>query len=68
MMKIDVNELLKLNPEIDLSKIEQLEKSFNDLKSQGLSGRGYRLALPFSGKRVRVVDTPKTYITRLRNS
>jgi len=45
-------EFLKLNPQIDGDMLATSRELLLKLRSNGLRGRGYRLAIPFSGRHI----------------
>lgn len=50
-----IRDIVKDNPQVDLKKVLQGHVLIEKLRSTGRR-RGYRLALPMSGKRVYVLD------------
>ena len=67
--KIELEEIAKSNPQIDLSKLREGIELSEKLRNIGLSARGYELASPIARKRAEVVDPAEDPQTvHLRNS
>ncbi len=69
--RIDIEEILRLNPHIDQKQLEEAIELRQKLRERGVRGAKYRLAPPFSGRRVSVrgvegEDDPRTIHLRSR--
>jgi hypothetical protein len=66
--KIGLSRILKRNPTIDLQALKRSREMLRELRSRGVGGHGYELALPFASRRVsteRDVDQdPRTFQLR----
>jgi len=56
--QIDLNEIAKTNPNIDLKKLEEWKKLRGELLRTG-SKKSSRQGFPFQGRRARIVDDGK---------
>lgn len=54
---VDIEEVLRNNPDIDPQELQTSMEMLEGLKGRGVTGRTYDLVPPFSGKRVQVMDT-----------
>ncbi len=54
--RIDLAEIVKKNPHIDPKQLRESMELLEELRSRGVSERGYQLVPPFSGRRVQVID------------
>lgn len=54
--KIEIEEIVAKNPQIDAEELEASREIVEQFRRSGIRRAGYRLALPFSGRRVRIVD------------
>jgi hypothetical protein len=52
--EVDLEELLASNPHVDPDELEKAREMLRKLRRSGVRGPGYRLAPPFSGRRVSV--------------
>jgi len=55
--KITLEEIIKRNPNIDEQMLKKSMDLSDELRSHGVSGRGYSLASPFARKKAQAVDT-----------
>jgi hypothetical protein len=53
---LNLDEILKNNPQVDPEQLDQSVELFEELRNQGVSRRAYELVPPFAGRRVRVAD------------
>jgi hypothetical protein len=56
--KIELAEIIEKNPQVDPKQLRESMELLEELRSRGVSGRGYQLVPPFSGKRVQTVENP----------
>lgn len=67
--KIELDEIAKTNPQIDLAKLREGIELNEKLKTIGLPARGYEIAPPFARKRAEVVEPSEDLqMVNLRNS
>jgi hypothetical protein len=67
--QLDIEELLKMNPQISPEALKESMAQLCELRKQGLRRRGYRLAPPGGGPRPSVIEDPgEIKIARLRSS
>ena len=56
LRKVNIKDILKNNPQIEIEKLREIEKMYKALDRSGLKKREYRLATPITQKRVCVDD------------
>jgi len=56
--KIELAEIIEKNPQVDAKQLRESMELLEELRSRGVSGRGYQLVPPFSGRRVQTIDNP----------
>jgi len=56
--KIELAEIIQKNPQVDPEQLRESMELLEELRSRGVSERGYQLVPPFSGKRVQTADSP----------
>jgi hypothetical protein len=56
--KIELAEIIEKNPQVDSKQLRESMELLEELRSRGVSGRGYQLVPPFSGRRVQTMDSP----------
>lgn len=67
--KVELSEIIEKNPHVDPKQLHRSMELLEELREQGVTGRGYELVPPYGGVRVRVVDSssedPRTiHLTR----
>jgi len=56
MERVDVETILKQNPQIDREQLEEALAALRELEKLGIRRKGYSLVPPFSGPRLRIAD------------
>jgi hypothetical protein len=51
-----IKKLAKKNPRVDVDKLLESLRLTEKLRRTGIAGPGYRLAPPYSGRRIRISD------------
>jgi hypothetical protein len=64
--KPDLEELLAANPHVDPEELERAREILRKLRASGVRGAGYRLAPPYSGRRVSVREDAENDPRRVR--
>jgi hypothetical protein len=54
--KIELAEIMEKNPQVDPEQLRESMELLEELRSRGVSERGYQLVPPFSGRRVQTLD------------
>ena len=63
--KMSIKKILKKNRQVEAKKFAQGHRLSKKLHSMGMRGRGYRLAVPYSGRRAELSLTSYTvYLPR----
>ena len=57
MKKITMKEIMDKNPNINEKLLKESMDLSDELRSHGISGRGYGLVPPFAGKKAKAVDS-----------
>jgi len=55
--KIELAEIIEKNPQVDPKQLRESMELLEELRNRGVSGRGYQLVPPFSGRRVQTLDS-----------
>jgi thiazole synthase ThiGH ThiG subunit len=55
MKRVNIDDLLKQNPDLNPDEVEEARRLMDRLRETGFEGAPYRLATPLSGKRMRQV-------------
>ena len=68
LTEITKSDILKMNPHISPSQLEMHRIMLAKLRGCGLRRTGYRIAMPYAGRRVYVQEDNESRIIRLRQS
>ncbi len=66
--QISQSEILKMNPQVSQDELETHKKMLAKLRESGVRQAGYRIAIPYNGKRVSVHQDEDARVVRLRHS